>query len=187
LGITSFSLSLLEKYKGNSKNVLELGSQNLFDKDYKDNYPYSSEYYLSKGIEYNCVDLNGENNALVIDLSKVNKVEKEYDLVTDFGTSEHVSDLFNVQKFIFDSCKVGGTIIQENPKTGSWSGHGIHYKTKEFYIELAKLSNLEIIEIGEHPAMGNNTDGWNVYCVMKKKEGKFPTRAKFEKLNYAKQ
>jgi hypothetical protein len=46
------------------------------------------------------------------------------------------------------------------------------------------LAGFEIIEIGEHAAMGNVTDGWNVYVVLQKTKARFPSREKFEGLPY---
>jgi hypothetical protein len=184
MGITSFSIELIEKHKADSKNVCELGAQNLYDKDYGFNFPYADTYYKANGIEYTCIDLNGENGALKIDLEKPQKFTGVYDLVTDFGTSEHVRDGYNIAKIIHDLVKVGGIVIQENPKTGSWPKHGFNYKTKEFYSKLAELCGYEILELGEHPAMGNNIDGWNVYCVWRKtNEEKFISKAKFKELD----
>jgi hypothetical protein len=181
MGITAFSISLLDKYKGQVKKVCELGVQRLYDKDYNNNYPYANTYY--KGIEYTSIDLSGENGALMIDLDKPNKFDGVYDLVTDFGASQHLNDTYNVHKTMYDLCKEGGLIIQENPKTGNWKGYALTYKTKEFYEGLSKFTGMEILELGEHPAMGNDIDGWNVYCVMRKGSGKFPSKSKFKELD----
>ncbi|HET6224667.1 MAG TPA: hypothetical protein VFF27_00215 [Bacteroidia bacterium] len=185
MGVTGFSINLLEKYKGDSKSVCELGAQNLYDKDYgTEKGPYANVYYNSNGIEYTFIDVSKENNSLDIDLSKPQTFTEVYDLVTDFGTSEHVSDSYNCAKAIHDLVKVGGTVIQENPKTGNWPGHGFHYKTKAFYEKLASSNGYEILELGEHPAMGNNTNGWNVYCVWKKiKDNNFISKARFKELD----
>ena len=72
----------------------------------------------------------------------------------------------------------------ENPKTGNWEGHGNHYMTMDFYKQLEGLVDMEIKELGEHPAMGNKKDGWNVYCVFTKKGGEFCSEKKFAKLDY---
>lgn len=184
MGVTGFSLELVSKYLGETKSVCELGAQNLYDKDYGMNFPYADTWYKARGIEYTCIDLNGENGALKIDLEKPQEFTGTYDLVTDFGTSEHVRDGYNTAKIIHDLVKVGGTVIQENPKTGNWKGHGFNYKTVEFYLDLIRLCGYELLEVGEHPAMGNITDGWNIYCVWKKvKDSKFITKAQFKKLD----
>lgn len=185
MGVTSFTKELIEEVLSshNPKTVCELGAQN----DYSGPNlpaPYASEWYKQKGLEYTSIDLSGENGCIVADLSKPLKGVGTFDLVTDAGTGEHIEDFYECLKNLHYLCAPGGVIIRENPKTGNWPGHGKHYMTKAFYKELAKLCSYRIIKLGEHPAMGNDTDGWNVYCVMEKKDkSKFPTRAQFEKLN----
>ncbi len=189
MGITSFSVELLDKIIDlhKPKNVCELGAQNLYNQP-KLPAPYAHEYYEGKGIEYTCIDLSEENNCLVLDLSKPIPVNlhNKFDLVTNFGTGEHVKDLYECYKNIHDLCKIGGVILCENPKTGNWHGHGFHYLEQSFYNNLASHANYEILKLGEHAAMGNITDGWNIYCIYKKTENQFCNREEFEKLNYHK-
>ena len=170
MGVTSTSIQLIEKVLALQpvKTVLELGAQNLYDKAYTLPIPYASTFYESKGIEYKCVDLNGENNALKIDLEKSQTIKETFDLVTDFGTGEHVRNAYNLLKIIHDSVKLNGIVIRQNPKTGNWAGHGFWYTTQELYQKLAYLNGYEIIDIGEDAAMGNVTDGWNVWCIYRK-------------------
>jgi len=42
--------------------------------------------------------------------------------------------------------------------------------------------NYNILDIGEHPAMSNTKDGWNIYCVMRKNEVDFLSKEEFNKL-----
>ena len=117
MGVTSFSLELIDKVIDNNNitNVLELGSQNLFDKDYGTITPFASTYYESKGIEYTCIDIGGCNNALNINLAKPIKLDKIFDLVTDFGTSEHieVKSKHNVTAF-YNCLKTKHNLIEIN-------------------------------------------------------------------------
>ena len=190
MGITDFSLGLLDKYLNNQTSVIELGAQNLYSYKYE-SQPYADVYYTSKGLKYTCIDYNKENNAIDLDLSIKQNLDK-YEVVTDFGTSEHINinkkhdpkAFYNCWLNKHNLCVVGGIIINENPKTGNWQGHGYNYVTQEFYIELAKLNNYEILEIGEHPAMNNTENGWNIYCVLRKTQDKFMTLTAFKKLPF---
>jgi len=56
--------------------------------------------------------------------------------------------------------------------------------TKDFYLALAMETGCVIKRLGEHPAMSNRKDGWNVYCVLEKLEDDFISRDVFEALNY---
>lgn len=177
MGITSFSIELLSKYITNDiKSVVELGAQNLYDKSYGNRTPYANEFYENLDIDYTCIDLNGENNALKIDLSQDHIVDGQFDLVTDFGTSEHVGTNGRHDINAIRNCwatkhkllKAGGLMINENPMTGNWPGHGFNYYTIEFYHRLADRQGYHILDIGVVAAMGNTTDGHNIYCVLKK-------------------
>lgn len=187
MGITSHSIQLLEAIVAWEpiKNVCELGAQNLYIEGPMYG-KYANEWYKNKGIEYQCIDLNGENDSFVLDLSMVLPKHEPFDLVTDFGTSEHVKDSFyNCWLNKWNLCRVGGTIISENPMTGNWPGHGYNYVTLEFYKGLSAMIGCPI-ELGEHPAMGNATDGWNVWCIMKKNREDFITEEQFNSLDWRK-
>jgi hypothetical protein len=181
MGLTTHSNNLVQKHKGNAKTMLELGSQNT----YFDSEPtgIAKQYYQSQGFDHVSVDLNAEYGSIAKDLSQLHDLGT-YDLVTDFGTSEHVPDFYMCWLNKHKACKIGGLIISENPKVNNWHGHGYHYVTMEFYSEFAKLAGYEILEIGEHAAMGNVTDGWNVYAVLQKTKARFPSREVFEALPY---
>lgn len=193
MGITSFSVELIERNKGNAKSVIELGAQQMYNQPNLP-APYADEYYKSLGLDYSCIDLSKENNSIEIDLSKpLENSIGQFDLVTDFGTSEHVGNngvfdieaFYNCWKIKHDLCKNGGLIINENPKTGNWPGHGFNYVTSDFYSNLAELMYYNILERGEHPAVGNDTDGWNVYCVLQKTDDReFISLDQFKTLDF---
>jgi hypothetical protein len=181
MGLTTHSNNLVQRHKGNAKTMLELGSQNT----YFDSEPtgIAKQYYQSQGFDHVSVDLNAEYGSIAKDLSHLHDLGT-YDLVTDFGTSEHVPDFYICWLNKHKACKIGGLIISENPKVNNWHGHGYHYVNMDFYSEFAKLAGYEILEIGEHAAMGNVTDGWNVYAVLRKTKARFPSREVFEGLPY---
>ena len=188
MGVTAHSIDLIQKaiaLNVKAESVIELGSQNLYDQSYSGKTPYASIYYITKGLRYACIDLNGENEALKLDLENPIDHKKKYDIVTDFGTSEHIRNYYSVWKTKHDLCKLGGVIISENPKTGNWKGHGFNYPTIDFYTELAQAMGYKIHYIGEHPAMGNSIDGWNVYSIMTKEiNNNFLFKAEFQKLKF---
>lgn len=219
MGITAFDIKLLEKYidKYKPDRVLEFGSQNLYITS-TDKPPFASEWYRHKGLEYQCVDLGGDNGAWKIDVANPfgigvddNKggYQLQFSLVTDFGFSEHVVKMEDYTEVIYDGgitsiypkgeinieegyyncwlnkhnlCKIGGLIISENPESKSWSGHGYTYLVEDFYKELAKVTDYEILELGRHPAMGNDKDGWNIFSVIKKHSEVFPSFEIFNSL-----
>lgn len=114
MGITTSDVQLIEKaleINPNIKTVCELGSQNLY-LDHSEKPPFANQWYESRGIQYRCIDLAGDNNAMQLDLSAsfflvglppngsifMDEQPNDnpfgtsvaFDLVTDFGTAEHV-------------------------------------------------------------------------------------------------
>ena len=161
------------------KSVCDLGAQNNFAQPLLPT-PYMSEWYKGKGItDYISIDLNGENDSKKWDLSQPVKTNKQFDLVADFGTSEHVKDLYQCFANVNKLCNVGGIMIHENPKTGSWPKHGFHYRDMKFYVDLAEAAGYALVQLEEHPACWNTADGWNIIAVMEKKKEGFIKREQF--------
>ena len=90
------------------ENVIDLGVQvNKSDRDYGQ---YVSSFYKSRHLDYKCIDINGENDALKIDMSTTppEQVVKEVggaDLVVDAGFSEHIESLYNVWAIKHAMCR----------------------------------------------------------------------------------
>lgn len=176
MGVTNFSLDLLTPIieEHEIKTVCELGAQNLYTAEHPLG-SYASMWYEERGIKYMCLDLNGENGAYRYDLSQPLPSLGPVDLLTDFGTSEHVGPgrfewwaICNCWRNKHNLVRVGGIMVSENPLTGNWPGHGFNYYSEEFYHQLAEAMGYEIIKLGTNAAMGNVTDGWNVHCVLRK-------------------
>lgn len=206
MGYTGFTKRIIETVikTYDPKKVIDLGSQQDYDQPNLP-APYISGWYESMGIRYDCIDLNGENGAHVEDLSHpINFMSNIYndipmgtrDIVVDAGTSEHVcameegSDkcefsweaIYNCWLNKHNLLKESGIMVNENPKSGNWPGHGFNYYTKEFYRAMEAATDYHIILLDEHPAMENRIDGWNIVCVMQKKSDKFPTLDEFKEL-----
>lgn len=193
MGITTSTAQLLERAikQFNPKNVGEYGSQNLYLDGMLEN-PYANIFYEKHGIEYTCFDLSKENNCLVYDLTFPLPAEfnERFDMVTDIGCTEHygregkhhMEGLYISWLNKHSILKNGGVMVNENPESGSWPLHGFNYYTEEFYRNLCAFGGYEIIELGRQAAMGNITDGWNVYCVLKKISNEFITLEEFKTL-----
>lgn len=98
------------------------------------------------------------------------------------GITDSLAGFYWGWKNQFDLTVVGGTIISVNPKTGNWPGHGYHYISEEFYVQLEAMSDLSILELYEHAACGNTTDGWNICVALKKTGSDFPSLKQFKTL-----
>lgn len=180
MGLTQHSFHVLNCFVGHlggyeGRTMLELGSQQVYSIPNVPEASAAKSFFEQLGVRHTSVDLNGELGALQLDLSlPINKPEwiNHFDIVTDYGTTEHVGmgldRLYACRANCHNFCRPGGIMVFVNPKTGHWPKHGYHYFTKEHYIKLAAANQYGVLEIGEHPAMNNYVDGWQVYAVLTK-------------------
>lgn len=92
MGVTSFEIERLEKIisENDIKSVIELGAQNNYATPETKNPPFMSEWFERREIQYDSIDLAGDNKSKKLNWSyqiSYNKIMA--DLVTDFGSSEH--------------------------------------------------------------------------------------------------
>jgi hypothetical protein len=212
MGVTQYEIKLLEniiqEYK--PQNVIEMGSQTNYTTKETDKPPFMSEWFNEMGIFYKCIDMAGDNGAYLYDLSQPISVGRQYDLVTDFGTSEHCVQMNEYETVSFHdghinsiypkgeiksieegyyNCwinkhnllKVGGVMINVNPLTGHWYEHGYSYLGEAFYNELVKLSGYELLKTEVICASGNCESGKNVVGVLRKVSEQFPDFKEFYK------
>lgn len=109
-------------------SMLELGNKRGTEHE-----PYKP-YFEERGWRHVSVDLNGEDGALALDLRKPLKLGT-FDVVTNFGTSEHVDDQEPVWRNIVEAADQA--IAAVTPHPGDWPGHGLFYPWPGFYAELA--------------------------------------------------
>jgi SAM-dependent methyltransferase len=179
MGITKLSLDRIERYIQPNSNILIVGCQNMYDNEH---YGQVAQlYFESLGHKVKSIDIIGCQGADIADLRDDLKFNGEFDLVLQHGTVEHCDgNLRRPFKNFHEACKIGGVMIYENPMTGNWPGHGYHYFTTDFYVQLASSCDYEVMELASEPAMGNTTDGWNVCCVLRKTGEYFPDKYEFD-------
>ena len=139
--------------------------------------PYAKQLFLRMGYGHYSVDLNGEGGSMVEDLATAidwRNIPRP-DFITDFGTSEHIFDLWQCLKNVHDMAGVGCLIFHVNPAPGYWPDHCFHYRTADFYEGFATMTGCEIVNI--HQRNGNAA------CCLKVHENKrFPGREEFASL-----
>lgn len=126
--------------------LLELGNKRNDKGTYK-------AYFETVGIKHTSVDWNGLDGALKLDLRQPLNLG-QFDMVTNIGTTEHVSEQKPVWENIHNACKLGGVISSVTPLEGNWWWHGEWYPRMEFFEQFAKLNGyeIEVLEIGrEYP------------------------------------
>lgn len=163
---------------GKLKSVCDLGAQNNYTVPYLP-APYMSEWYKKREVEYMSVDLSGENDSKTWNLAEPIKTNKRFDLVTNCGTLEHVKDLYQGFANMHKLCKVGGYLLNENPRTKNWPDHCYHYFDEKFFLDLAIQANYEIIEIKNTVSAHNYETGNNVFALFRKTRDEFVERENF--------
>ena len=121
----------------NIKTVLELGN-----KTNKKGVPYRS-WYIKQGCEYTCIDWNGKDNCLSLDLTEAIDIGT-FDLVTNIGTTEHVEDQESCWRNIHNAIKVGGIFASHTPHKGMIT-HGYWHPTIQWCEEFAELNGYNIL------------------------------------------
>lgn len=125
-------------------SVCELGDQMLSFTD----PPTSAEpWYRSLGCgRYVSIDGNGRGT-LTADLNYVVdplRLLGEFDLVTDFGTGEHIFDQAQVWRTLHDLTKPGGVIVFDRPAQG-YQKHGFYLTTDSLFRDLAAANDYAIL------------------------------------------
>ena len=139
------------------KTMLELGNQII--REGKIREITGKAYYSNRGVSHISIDLNGQDGALKVDLSKPIKNKEwfnHFDIITNAGTTEHVEPriaqyvvFMNIHNFM----KVGGIAIHLVPDInelelkGKWKNHSKNYYSSNFFQMLAENNSYETISI----------------------------------------
>lgn len=137
-----FDFYLKHKIKIKEIDLLELGNQYIKGID----CPAKEQY--SKLIKsHTSIDLNGQDGALKIDLCQAlpKNFVGRFDVVTNYGTSEHVDSQYMVFKNIHDACKKGGIMIHMLSLKGYWKFHSRFLYFPVFAVKLARENNYKIM------------------------------------------
>ncbi len=180
--IHSHTHNLFMQYAKPGQTIIELGDQ-LMDIGQETQFMRSDEYYNADGLKIQSIDIHGKNRALPIDLSKESDERFNADLLTNFGTIEHVSDLYNALLNCHNWTKKGGLMIHANPKTGTFAGHGISFFTQTFWKLLSHSCDYQVIEVCEKAPYSDENPDKEVIAVLKKlSKQPFITPEQFEEI-----
>ena len=108
----------------------------------------TKDFFLALGFkEYVAIDVNTEKDAIAMDLntdiSKQYNYTKQFDLVTNNGTGEHVFNQYTVYKNMHDLTKVGGYMIHVLPFY-RWVDHGFFNTQPNLYPCLALQNDYDL-------------------------------------------
>jgi hypothetical protein len=143
-------------YQTPKLHMLELGDQEIADPKILEKT--GKKYFQNKGFQHVSVDLNGQNGALIKDLSKPQQFKSffnAFDVITNAGTSEHVEPLsaqYECFEIIHSCLKAGGVAVHlvpdvvEHDVNNRWRGHCPFYYSRDFFEMLADENGYTIFE-----------------------------------------
>ncbi len=106
----------------------------------------SREFYKLLGLsEYSCVDLDKVHGAIPIDLNQPfsdQKWSNHFDVVTDFGTNEHIFNVGEAYRTLHRLCKQSGLMIIQQC---IYLGNGFYNFDLGFFESLAAANGYEIM------------------------------------------
>jgi len=146
--------NFLERYSSNlSEHEIQKFSQKIAKRSVwpsgKGPPVYLGEFLKSTNIRYQAFDIFSAPGVRIFDLNSSDLPDDDkhkYDIVINFGTSEHIFNQYNCFRLIHNAAKVGAYIFHQVPFTG-YLNHGYFVYTPLMFIEIAKANNYDICEI----------------------------------------
>lgn len=147
----------------------------------------AKEYYTNTlGVrKHVSIDINGEWGALPYNLDKPvpNKLHNTFDIVTNYGTGEHVDDQYSFFKNVHTVCKTGGIMIHALVYKGSWPEHCRYYYDENFVEKFITLTNYAQLKMFKELKYRDRDKSELLMVALKKtKDSTFPDRQRFETL-----
>jgi hypothetical protein len=99
--------------------------------------PFARDLWKWLGFGYSSIDIDGSPGSIPLDLNYdtiPNEHSGKYQLVTNFGTTEHVANQLNAFKIIHDLAAVGGVMIHHLPAQGMINHGLVNYNPKFFWM-----------------------------------------------------
>jgi SAM-dependent methyltransferase len=89
------------------------------------------------------IDFHGTPAAMKLDLNGPIDLERQFDIVMNLGTVEHVFNVAQAMKTIHDHTRPGGLMMHGMPLSG-WVDHGFYSFNATFYWDLAAANGYDI-------------------------------------------
>ncbi len=142
------------------------------------------QWYLEQGAgKVVTIDLNGQNGAIPHNLEEPipEDLHQRFDLVTNYGTGEHVNDQFMFFKNCHDACKSGGIIIHHLIHPGFFPNHGRFYYTQETVFRIARLCAYSILVMENYASAQGSREGLIIVAFLKRSASVFPSPFAFRR------
>src|SRR5205085_2282669 len=99
--------------------------------------PMARDFWLWLRFDYAAIDIDDSPGSIPLDLNYDNAPPKEvgrYNLVTNFGTTEHIANQLNAFKVIHELTAPGGVMIHHLPAQGMFNHGLVNYNPKFFWM-----------------------------------------------------
>ncbi len=109
--------------------------------------PPARGFWLWLGMSYCALDIDGSPGSLPLDLnydSVPTEMVGQFQVVTNFGTTEHVANQLNAFKVVHDLTARGGLMIHQLPAQGMFNHGLVNYNFKFFWM-LARSNEYKVI------------------------------------------
>jgi hypothetical protein len=94
--------------------------------------------------EYSAIDPGSPGSRFQFDLNLPVPIEEKFDLVLNFGTAEHIFNVYQFFKTAHDRTETGGVMMHTAPFNG-WPDHGFFNFQPTFFFDLARANRYEIL------------------------------------------
>jgi len=96
--------------------------------------------------DYSAIDLGDSRANYRLDLNEPFSLGRQFDVITNFGTLEHVINVANVLKGTHDHLADGGLVLYVLPSRGDYN-HGFFNFHSTFYRDLAAANGYELVHL----------------------------------------
>lgn len=110
--------------------------------------PMARDFWLWLGFDYAAIDIDGSPGSISLDLNYDDAPTEaigRYDLVTNFGTTEHVANQLNAFKVIHELTVLDGIMVHHLPAQGMFNHGLINYNFKLFWM-LARSNGYKFVD-----------------------------------------
>ena len=111
------------------------------------NESFVGELFEKAGMQYESIDIAAGFRTTILDLNRAvlpAALQRRFDLVLNFGTTEHILNQLNCFKVIHDATKVGGHIYHSLPAVG-YVDHGYITYTGRCFFDVAGYNEYELV------------------------------------------
>jgi hypothetical protein len=105
--------------------------------------PRAGPFYRALGFDYSCIDIDNSPGSIALDLNfdaLPESLTGKFNLVTNFGTTEHTINQLNAFKIIHELAAPGAIMLHELPTSGQIN-HGFFGYQPSFFTRLASAND----------------------------------------------